>query len=195
MSTAKKVILFSVLLFAVYSQYKAEQTVKKNRGESQRTRQGKEEVSTPQQDQFMTRALELSQVEVGEDQGPPGGSVIVKEGKIIGEGWNSDELSMDPAAHAEVQSIINACKNLDTQDLAGTDIYAAVQPCPRCLSMISIIGIEKVYYCVPRWKIKQFDNGRSPEYVVEQLAKQGKRQRVREIQLLTSDADKYVSRF
>ena len=70
---------------------------------------------------FMKRAIELSKINMETNAGGPFGAVIVKDGKIIGEGWNQVTSTNDPTAHAEVQAIRNACKNLNTFDLHGAD--------------------------------------------------------------------------
>lgn len=186
---AKRIILLCVLFCGVYLQYRAEQTVEKARV-SKRTN----ERTRIQREQFMMRAVKLSLVKNPEEE-LRGGSVIVKTGKVVGEGWNDSRLMNDPEAHAEVSSIIKACSNLDTNDLRGAELYTAVQPCPRCLSMIGTIGIENVYYCIPRWKIGKFDNGHSREYLVEQMARSQMEKKVREIQVQPRNADTFAGKF
>ena len=61
---------------------------------------------------FMMRAIELSRKNMQAGAGGPFGAVIVKDGKIIGEGWNQVTSTNDPSAHAEVTAIRAACKNI-----------------------------------------------------------------------------------
>ena len=68
--------------------------------------------------------------------GGPFGCVIVKEGKIIAEGFNQVTSSNDPTAHAEVVAIREACRVLNHFQLAGCDVYASCEPCPMCLGAI-----------------------------------------------------------
>lgn len=94
----------------------------------------------------MQRAIELSRKNVESGFGGPFGAVIVKDGKIIGEGFNEVTSSNDPTAHAEVVAIRKACKNLSTFDLQGSEIYTSCEPCPMCLSAIYWARIDKIYY-------------------------------------------------
>jgi len=96
--------------------------------------------------EFMSRAIELSKRNMETNAGGPFGAVIVKDGKIIGEGWNQVTSTNDPTAHAEVQAIRNACKNLNTFDLHGAEIYTSCEPCPMCLSAIYWARLGKIYY-------------------------------------------------
>jgi tRNA(Arg) A34 adenosine deaminase TadA len=85
---------------------------------------------------FMNRAVELSRLGMQSRAGGPFGCVVVKDGTIIGEGWNLVTTTNDPTAHAEVVAIRDACKNLGTFQLSGCDIYASCEPCPMCLGAI-----------------------------------------------------------
>ena len=94
---------------------------------------------------FMLRAIELSLISVNE-QGGPFGCVIVKNDNIIAEGSNQVTRNNDPTAHAEIVTIRNACKNLNTFDLKGTEMFTSCEPCPMCLSAIYWAHIDKIYY-------------------------------------------------
>lgn len=98
-----------------------------------------------EENNFITRAIELATLNVIDDGGPFG-AVIVKEGKIIAEGVNRVTETNDPTAHAEVQAIRKACEKLNTFDLSGCEIYSSCEPCPMCFSAIYWAHISKVYY-------------------------------------------------
>lgn len=85
---------------------------------------------------FLSRAVELSRERMRANKGGPFGAVIVKDGRIIAEGWNEVTSSNDPTAHAEVVAIRRACVALSTFDLDGATIYSSCEPCPMCLSAI-----------------------------------------------------------
>jgi len=85
---------------------------------------------------FLERAIELSKTGMQNLQGGPFGCVVVKDGKIIGEGNNEVTATNDPTAHAEVVAIRNACKHLNSFQLTGCDIYTSCEPCPMCLGAI-----------------------------------------------------------
>lgn len=97
-------------------------------------------------DGYMRRALALARQGMNGNAGGPFGAVIVKDGRIVGEGWNRVTSTNDPTAHAEVVAIREACKALGTFDLAGAEIYASCEPCPMCLAAIYWARIGRIYY-------------------------------------------------
>ena len=82
--------------------------------------------------------------------GGPFGAVIVRDGAIVGEGWNEVLSSNDPTAHAEVVAIRRACRERGTYDLSGCEIYSSCEPCPMCLSAIYWSRIGRVYFSIGR---------------------------------------------
>lgn len=85
---------------------------------------------------FLNQAIKLSRQGMEQGSGGPFGCVIVKGDVVVGEGFNQVTSTNDPTAHAEVVAIRNACKNLQTYQLEGCDIYASCEPCPMCLGAI-----------------------------------------------------------
>jgi tRNA(Arg) A34 adenosine deaminase TadA len=96
--------------------------------------------------EFMLRAIELSRINMQAGAGGPFGAVIVKDGKIIGEGWNKVTSSNDPTAHAEVTAIRNACENIKNFNLEGAEIYTSCEPCPMCLAAVYWARLDKIYF-------------------------------------------------
>jgi len=80
------------------------------------------------------------------DEGGPFGAVIVKDGKIIATAHNEVLKSKDPTAHAEVNAIRKASKELDTFNLCDCTLYTTCMPCPMCLGAIFWARIKTVYY-------------------------------------------------
>ena len=105
---------------------------------------------------FMIRAIELSIKSVNSGTGPFG-AVIVKDNKIISEGFNIVTLSNDPTSHAEIVAIRKACKDLNNFSLEDCDLYTTCEPCPMCLSAIYWAKIEKIYYANTRNDAKKID--------------------------------------
>ena len=99
---------------------------------------------------FMKREIECSAYGMNNNYGGPFGAVIVKDNKIIAEGWNNVTSTNDPTAHAEVTVIRKACKELNTFDLSGCDLYTSCEPCPMCLSAAYWANINKIYYANTR---------------------------------------------
>lgn len=94
---------------------------------------------------FLQRAIHLSRQGM-EQNGGPFGCVIVKDGEIVGEGYNQVTANNDPTAHAEVVAIRNACKQLKSFQLSGCDIYTSCEPCPMCLGAIYWARPARVIY-------------------------------------------------
>ena len=97
-------------------------------------------------EQFMRRAIELSAQSIDQAGTRPYAAVIVKDGKIIGEGLNRSTGKFDPTSHGEVEAIRDACRNLKTLDLAGCDLYSSAEPCSLCVATMLIAGIARLYY-------------------------------------------------
>jgi tRNA(Arg) A34 adenosine deaminase TadA len=99
---------------------------------------------------FMRHAVRLSAERMREGAGGPFGAVIVKDGKVIAEGWNKVTSANDPTAHAEVVAIRLACETLQNFSLAGCDIYASCEPCPMCLAAIYWARIDRIFFANTR---------------------------------------------
>ena len=99
---------------------------------------------------FMARAVELSRDNMRRGEGGPFGAVIVKDGQIIGEGWNRVTSSNDPTAHAEVVAIRRACEALGTFNLHGATLYTSCEPCPMCLASTYWASISRLVYANDR---------------------------------------------
>ena len=95
---------------------------------------------------FMQIAIEEAKYGITNGHGGPFGSVIVKNGEIIGKGHNMVVKNNDPTCHGEVSAIRDACKNLNSFDLQGAEIYTTGEPCPMCLGAILWSNIDKIYY-------------------------------------------------
>jgi tRNA(Arg) A34 adenosine deaminase TadA len=78
--------------------------------------------------------------------GGPFGAVIVRDGRIVGEGANTVTASHDPTAHGEVSAIRAACKALGVFSLAGCQLYTSCEPCPMCLAAAYWARIDAIYY-------------------------------------------------
>lgn len=95
---------------------------------------------------YMHRAIELSRVHMEAGEGGPFGAVVVKDGQIVGEGWNRVTSTCDPTAHAEVVAIRRACDHLGTFSLKGCEIYTSCEPCPMYLSTIYWARLDCIWY-------------------------------------------------
>ena len=94
---------------------------------------------------FMRRAIELSLECVNSDEGPFG-AVVVRDGRIIGEGVNRVVPSGDPTAHAEIVAIRAACQAIGSHVLDGAVLYTSCEPCPMCLGAVWWARISEIVY-------------------------------------------------
>lgn len=95
---------------------------------------------------FMREAINEAKKGIHRGEGGPFGSVVVKEGRIVGRGHNMVVANNDPTAHGEISAIRDACNNLNTFSLEGCELYTTAEPCPMCLAAILWSRIDKVYY-------------------------------------------------
>ena len=95
---------------------------------------------------FLREAIRLSIEKMEANEGGPFGAVVVRNGEIVGRGWNRVTSTNDPTAHAEVVAIRDACSRLKTFSLAGCEIYSSCEPCPLCLAAIYWSRLDRIYY-------------------------------------------------
>lgn len=95
---------------------------------------------------LMQWAIKEAQEGIRAGHGGPFGTVIVKDGVIVGRGHNCVLRDNDATCHGEVQAIRNAGKNLGTFDLTGCTLYTTGEPCHMCLCACMWANISKIYY-------------------------------------------------
>lgn len=95
---------------------------------------------------FMARAVALSREHMQAGHGGPFGAVVVKDGVVVGEGWNCVTSTNDPTAHAEVVAIRAAARALGSFSLEGCEIYTSCEPCPMCLAAIYWARIDRIHF-------------------------------------------------
>ncbi|MBA3518528.1 MAG: nucleoside deaminase [Rhizobiales bacterium] len=100
--------------------------------------------------EFMRHAVRLSAERMRDGDGGPFGAVIVKDGRVVAEGWNRVTSTNDPTAHAEVTAIRRACEALGTFSLKGCEIYTSCEPCPMCLAAIYWARLDRVTFANSR---------------------------------------------
>ena len=98
------------------------------------------------ENKYMQIAIEEALEGIQHRHGGPFGSVVVKDGQIVGKGHNMVLGTNDPTRHGEMEAIRDASKNLGTHDLSGCELYTTGEPCPMCLGACLWANISKVYY-------------------------------------------------
>lgn len=136
---------------------------------------------------FMRQAIALS-IDNVKNGGGPFGAVIVKDGEVIATGTNRVTANCDPTAHAEVSAIREACKKLNTFNLAGTTIYTSCEPCPMCLGAIYWAHIDKMYYGNNQQDAAKI--GFDDKFIYDELDLRVQDRRLKAIQLLPDEAIK-----
>ncbi|MFP4601657.1 MAG: tRNA adenosine(34) deaminase TadA [Halochromatium sp.] len=94
---------------------------------------------------WMRHALGLA-ARAAEDGEVPVGALVLRDGEIIGEGWNQPIANQDPTAHAEIQALRAAAKRVENYRLPGADLYVTLEPCPMCAAAIVHARIRRVIY-------------------------------------------------
>lgn len=94
---------------------------------------------------FMQEALKLARQALEADEVPVG-AVVVKDGRIIGKGYNQRQTLKDPTAHAEMLAITAAAEALGDWRLEGTSLYVTLEPCIMCAGAILLSRIERLVY-------------------------------------------------
>jgi tRNA(Arg) A34 adenosine deaminase TadA len=98
------------------------------------------------EEEFMRRAIQLARKGMRAGDGGPFGAVVVRDGRIIGEGWNRVLSTQDPTAHGEIVAIRDACAKTGSRSLEGCVIHTTGQPCPMCLGAIHWAHISAIRY-------------------------------------------------
>lgn len=96
--------------------------------------------------QFLDEAIEISKNNVANGAGGPFGAVIVKSGNIISRAANTVTGSNDPTAHAEMDAIRGAAKQLNHYHLNECTLYSSCEPCPMCLAAAYWARIERIVF-------------------------------------------------
>ena len=141
---------------------------------------------SPANSEFLRRAIMLATENVLRGAGGPFGAVIVRDGRIVGEGVNTVTAANDPTAHGEVNAIRAASKALGSFSLAGCALYTSCEPCPMCLAAAYWARIDAVYYGASAADAARagFDDA----FLYDELRKDQSARKLRATQLLGDEA-------
>lgn len=94
---------------------------------------------------YMKLALELAQqaADAGE---VPVGALVVKDGEIVGRGYNQPISGADPSAHAEMVALRDAAQHLGNYRLVGCTLYVTLEPCAMCTGAIQHARIARLVF-------------------------------------------------
>lgn len=144
-------------------------------------------------ERFMRRAIELGREGAEAGDGGPFGAVIVKDDKIIAEGWNRVIVENDPTAHGEVVAIRAAGQKLRSFGLQGCTLYTSGEPCPMCLSASYWARLARVFYgfSIQEAAAAGFDD----QLIYEELGKPRDERKLPLVQLLGPEALQELKRY
>ena len=102
----------------------------------------------PKDPGYMQRALQLARHAAAQGEVPVG-ALLVRDGEVIGEGWNCPIGSHDPSAHAEIRALRDAALRAQNYRLPNSTLYVTLEPCPMCAGAIVHARVEKVVFGAP----------------------------------------------
>ncbi len=102
--------------------------------------------STPEDDErFMRMALAEARA-AKESADVPVGCLVVRDGRVVGRGWNQRELLQDPTAHAEILAITAASAEVESWRLDRCTLYVTLEPCTMCAGAIVLARVPRVVF-------------------------------------------------
>jgi guanine deaminase len=105
---------------------------------------------TPEDHAHLARAVALSREHMEAGAGGPFGAVIVRDGRVLAEGWNQVTSTNDPTAHAEITAIRRACQAVGDFALPGATLYTSCEPCPMCLASAYWARVARIVFANTR---------------------------------------------
>lgn len=106
----------------------------------------KEPMKQPKGDHYWM-GLALREARKAEARGEvPIGAIIVRDGSVLGRGYNLREGSGDPTSHAEMRAIRAAARKAGNWRILGATLYVTLEPCPMCMGAILLARLERVVF-------------------------------------------------
>ena len=96
-------------------------------------------------ERYMRRALELA-AQAGAEGEVPVGAVLVRHGRIAGQGRNRMVEAEDPTAHAEIAALREACASEGNYRLPGAELFVTLEPCAMCAGALVLARLSRVVF-------------------------------------------------
>lgn len=100
---------------------------------------------TSDDENWMRHALNLAAV-AAEQGEVPVGAVLVREGQIMGEGFNAPIGSCDPSGHAEIRALRDAALRVGNYRLPGSTLYVTLEPCTMCVGAMIHARVSRLVF-------------------------------------------------
>ncbi|HEU5468160.1 MAG TPA: tRNA adenosine(34) deaminase TadA [Steroidobacteraceae bacterium] len=94
---------------------------------------------------WMRKALALAERAEAEGEVPVG-ALVVRDGQVLGEGWNRPIVAHDPTAHAEMLALRAAAATVSDYRLGGATLYVTLEPCPMCAAAIAHARVARLVF-------------------------------------------------
>ena len=101
---------------------------------------------TQQDHSFMRVAMEEAKAARDHDEVPVGAVIVNADGHMVAHAGNRTRILCNPAAHAEILVIREACKKAGAQRIPGYTVYVTLEPCAMCAAAIAFARIERVVF-------------------------------------------------
>jgi len=131
---------------------------------------------------FIRTAIRLAREHMRAGDGGPFGAVVVRDGRVLGKGWNEVTSANDPTAHAEIVAIRAAAARVRSFHLHGCTLYCSCEPCPMCLAAAYWARVERIVFAGTGRDASQA--GFDDDEVYRELALPIQQRRLRHRQLL-----------
>ena len=142
--------------------------------------------SSSRDEMFLREAIQLAAEHSQRRDGGPFGAIVVRDGTILGRGWNQVTSANDPTAHAEVIAIRAACRELSDFRLPGCVLYASCEPCPMCLAAACWARLDRIVHAATRDDAAAI--GFDDSLLYEEFSQPLERRQMRSTQLLRDEA-------
>ena len=96
-------------------------------------------------EKWMQEALALAKQGAAEGEVPVG-ALVVRDGQVLGRGWNRPIAGHDPTAHAEVMALRDAARHEANYRLTGATLYVTIEPCTMCFGALMHARIARLVY-------------------------------------------------
>jgi tRNA(adenine34) deaminase len=100
---------------------------------------------SPSHEDWMRRALALAD-RAAEEGEVPVGAIVVRDGTLLGEGWNQVISMQDPSGHAEIVALRDAAAVVGNYRLPGTTLYVTLEPCTMCAGAMVHARVEQLVF-------------------------------------------------